>query len=207
MMRAISLVCASLLVACGGGDDGGGDDGGGDDGGDHPLVGSWLETQLAGDDPTGRQTLAFHADGTLSRSTGEPRGEGTWVVTGDHVVLDLMFQGYRSVRDLGYVVAGEQLALGALFPVGTVDGLVGAWHGEFTWEGEHGVRDIELRADQTATDRLMSDTGLEELVGTWEVTDGDLLLYLDVPGGPGIVSSLKFIDGVALCRELYQRIP
>jgi hypothetical protein len=195
-MRAILLACASVLCAtgCPGGDD-------------PEVVGTWQEIQTAEDDPSDRQTLTFGDDGALSRTTTMPAGAGTFEIDGDRMVLDMTLGAERSLRDVGYVVVGDQLALGTLTPVGEANGLVGVWQGEVTLDGVHIELDIELRGDQTVSYSATStEDGDFAFDGTWAEVGGDVVIEYQLDENTTVNLAAKYIAGVAIADELYQRV-
>src|SRR5690349_19948941 len=133
-MRSLLILPLFFLAGCPGpsGDD---------------LVGTWQQVQTANDDPTDRETLTINDDGSYSRAdTTGTLDTGTYDVDGDRVTIHASANGETHEIEEGYVVVGDQLAVGTLTPDGDVDGLVGSWHGELHQDGGTTTLDFDLHA-------------------------------------------------------------
>jgi hypothetical protein len=183
----------------------------GDDGGSDPadLVGTWREIQGANDDPSDRETLTINADGTYSRAdVSGPRDTGTYDADSDRVMIQASFNGEDHTFDQGYLIAGDQLAVGTLSPEGDVDGLVGVWHGEIHQDGESIVVDVDLRADGTATYHATStEEGPIDFTGTWAASGVDVIITWPIDENSSVNIGAKYIAGKAIADKLYQRQP
>jgi hypothetical protein len=172
------------------------------------LVGTWQQVQTANDDPTDRETLTINDDGTYSRAdTTSTLDTGTYDVDGDRVTIHASANGETHEIEEGYVVVGDKLAVGTLTPDGSVDGLIGAWHGDLHQDGGTTSLDFNLHADGSLEYHSEStEDGQLDLTGTWRDEAGDLILTVTYQG---VTANLygKYILGEALADKLYARRP
>lgn len=172
------------------------------------LVGTWQQVQTANDDPSERETLTINDDGTYSRAdTATTLDTGTYDVDGDRVTIHADAFGEHHDIEEGFVVIGDQLAVGTLTPDGSVDGLVGSWHGDLHQDGGTTTLDFDLHADGSLDYHANStEDGELTLSGTWRDEAGDLILTVTYQG---VTADLygKYILGEALADKLYQRQP
>jgi hypothetical protein len=172
------------------------------------LVGTWQQVQTANDDPVDRETLVLNDDGTYSRAdTSGTLDTGTFDTDGDRVTIHANANGEQHEIEEGFVVAGDQLAVGTLTPDGDVDGLVGSWHGELHQDGATTTLDFDLHADSSMHYHADSTSeGATDLDGTWRDEGGDLIITVTFQGVTGNLYG-KYIAGEAIADKLYQRRP
>lgn len=194
-MRYLPILSLLLLAACPGPSN--------DD-----LVGTWQQVQTANDDPVDRETLVLNDDGTYSRAdTTGTLDTGTFDIDGDRVTIHADANGEQHVIEEGFVVIGDQLAVGTLTPDGAVDGLVGSWHGELHQDGDTTTLDFALHADSSMHYHANSTSdGETDLDGTWRDEGGDLIITVTVQGVTGNLYG-KYIAGEAIADKLYARRP
>jgi len=183
----------------------------GPDGGSDPddLVGTWRQVPGPNDDVSDLETLTIAADGTYSRT--DPGGlldSGTYDADSERVTIHASANGEDHTIDQGYLIAGDQLAVGTLLPDGDVDGMVGAWHGEIHQDAESIAVDLELRADNTATYHAdTTEDGIIDFTGTWTASNSDVIITWPVSPTMSVNLYAKSIAGVAIADKLYQRAP
>jgi hypothetical protein len=201
-MRALRyLGFSTLLFATGCPGGGGGSD-------PEDLVGTWHQVAGPNDTADELETLAIAANGTYTRSDASGLLDtGTYDADSERVTIHATANGEEHEIDQGYLIDGDQLGVGALFPDGDVDGVVGAWHGELTQDAESIVVDVELSADGSAEYHAVSTAqGQVDFTGTWAVTGTDVGISVAVDGGT-ITLNAKAMPGKAITDKLYQRQP
>jgi hypothetical protein len=205
MHRLSILACSCLLLAAGacGGEEG--------PPASEKLVGIWTDCddgsysfsfgqngEFGFNDPNDEVIGTYAADDTLITANGTDNIDGT-----------------RGSYDFTYYISQdeEQLVLGAAFPVGEHDGMVGTWVGTSrltlpdTGEVMGGERTLELRDDGTGTLTMHDPAGDEVFEGTWgpDAEHGDTAFSYQPQ--PSVTYNVHFslIDdavlGGPLCRE------
>lgn len=217
-MRTGSPVLAVLaLAACGGGssepDAPPAIDAVPDAGGASPnLVGSWrrLPDQVNPDVPVEmRDVLTLGADGSyaLVEDGGATTNTATYTADATALTVTGTTPEGTATLTLGYVATADRLMLGALFPVGAVDGTVGTWHGDADNNGTAITIDLELRADHTAHEEHRVGTDPPDVFdGTWAY-DVDDVVFTTMIDTTTVNQHFAELRGVVIGNPFFERIP
>ncbi len=204
MKHLISIAICSLF-ACGDSPSSGGSD-------PADLVGTWREipSSFDGDTPIDqRSRITLGDDGSyrVEEPSHNSDESGTFVANSDTITLTGTEDGKTSKFVDNYVVTGDRFLLGALFPQGTVDGVVGTWKGNVTLDTDTITLTLDLHADNTAHyDRKGSKPADNDVRdGTWKF-EGDDVVTSFVNGGTTVNIHMQQLDGRALGGPLYERL-
>jgi hypothetical protein len=206
-MRSTSFVLASLALAACHDPDPSNDP--------KALVGTWrqIPAQFESDTPLDQRAVLTVTDDTFS-ITDNGNIENT-TYTADAKLLTLSGtdgNGQAFTETMSYVVTSDRLLVGAAFPVGSVNGVVGSWHADGTVNGDDITLDIDLKLDNTVHYARAGATAADDETydGTWQVAVDDVEMSLPVPDGHGgtvtVDVYLKQLPGRALGNPLYERI-
>jgi hypothetical protein len=192
------LAFSSLAAACGGG-------------GSDPdqLVASWVEVPGTLD-PDEQDLLVFTADGTFT--TTESDGDvttGTYEADETALTITGTEDGETHTFRMLYALEADELMLGALFPDGDVDGVVGTWRGEAAYDGAEATAEITLDPDGTGRYVVnRADGEIDDHTGTWAPLDEEFVFtYEEVFEETEITINVHFqqIPGVAIGGPLFRR--
>jgi hypothetical protein len=175
------------------------------------LVGTWraIPSQVDDEPPPieDRPVLTLGDDGTWTLLEDGETETATWTADdADVTVVGIDDEGTPHTYVLGYVATADRLMLGALRPLGTVDGTVGTWDGVTTRDGVTIETTLVLRADNTAhLDQIRNDVVVVNRDGTWahEVDD---VVFTYVVGDGTFSIHFQELSGLCLGGPLFERI-
>jgi len=203
MRHLISIAICCALYACG-------DGAGASDPAD--LVGTWRElpSSFDSDTPVDMRTLITLADdGTyaIDERDGGTDEMASYTANGDTLTLTGTENGKTTTFIQNYLVTGDRFMLGALFPQGSIDGVVGTWRGSVTFNDDKITLTLDLHADNTVHSDIHGGKATDNRVqdGTWKF-EGDDVVASFVDGNTTTNVHMQQLEGRALGGPLYERI-
>jgi len=205
-----TLALLIILVGCGGGDDGGNAPIDAPmpppiDGPPPAFVGRWRELPFAkGPTPEeDRLVLTITASGSITAQAPGLLRVARWELTPDDRLA--ITEGNSTVID-AYYVSADRFVIGALLPVGDVDGVVGTWRSVQTSGGGDITSTMTLGADQRASYTWLGGPANYQLEGTWALSGDELLITGEV-GGMAQERWFQVVPDAAIGYPVHERLP
>lgn len=176
---------------------------------DPDLVGTWrqLESSFNPTPVDMRTVITLGDDGTYAIDEHGTHEMADYTANGERITLTATENGKTITFIENYFATSDRLMLGALFPIGSIDGVVGSWRGSTTYDSDEITLTVDLHADNTVHRERMGGKADDNSVrdGTWKF-EGDEVITTFVEGATTIDLHAQLLDGRALGGPLYERI-